>query len=75
MNKISSMRQPQPSRTTPRANEIRASYSCRRTADGIYSALAEELTQTGPTELLTFDGDLPRQAARNAPTVKVRLLV
>lgn len=49
-------------------------YSCRRSADGIYIALAEELAQTRTTELLTFDTDLPKQAARNAPTVKVNLL-
>ena len=57
-----------------RAEEIRGGYSCRRSADGIYIALAEELTQTGTTDLLTFDADLPKQAARNAPTVKVNLL-
>ena len=57
-----------------RAEEIRGGYSCRRSADGIYIALAEELAQSGTTELLAFDADLPKQAARNAPTVKVNLL-
>lgn len=57
-----------------RAEEIRGGYSCRRSADGIYIALAEELTQTMMTELLTFDADLPKQAAHNAPMVKVNLL-
>jgi predicted nucleic acid-binding protein len=57
-----------------RAEQIRSGYSCRRSADGIYIALAEELSQLVTTELLTFDADLPKQAARNAPTVKVNLL-
>jgi predicted nucleic acid-binding protein len=57
-----------------RAAEIQSGYSCRHSADGIYIALAEELSQSGATELLTFDADLPKQAARNAPTVKVNLL-
>lgn len=57
-----------------RAEEIRAGYSCRRSADSLYIALAEELSQSVPTELLTFDEDLPKQAARNASTVKVNLL-
>ena len=58
----------------PRAEEIRSGYSCRRSADSLYIALAEELSQFVPTELLTFDEDLPKQAAKNAPTVKVNLL-
>ena len=57
-----------------RAEEIRNGYSCRRSADGLYIALAEELSQFVPTELLTFDEDLPKQAAKNAPAVKVNLL-
>jgi predicted nucleic acid-binding protein len=57
-----------------RAEQIRNGYGCSHSADGIYIALAEELSQSGATELLTFDTDLPKQAARNAPTVKVNLL-
>lgn len=57
-----------------RAEAIRAGYSCRRSADGIYIALAEQLAQTRPTVLLTFDKDLLRQAARHAPNVTVKLL-
>jgi predicted nucleic acid-binding protein len=57
-----------------RAEEIRSGYGCSRSADGLYIALAEELAQTEMTELLTFDNNLPKQAARNAPTVKVNLL-
>lgn len=57
-----------------RAEEIRNGYGCSRSADGLYIALAEALTQTGPVELLTFDSGIVNQAARNAPTVKVNLL-
>ena len=57
-----------------RAAEIRASYGCSRSADAIYIALAEELSQTYTTRLLTFDRDLPKQVRRNAPTVSVHLL-
>ena len=54
-----------------RAEAIRAGYSCRRSADGIYIALAEQLTAVMPTTLLTFDQDMKSQAAKNAPTVTV----
>jgi hypothetical protein len=37
-------------------------------------ALAEELSETRSTVLLTFDQDMPNQAARNAPTVSVHVL-
>lgn len=37
-------------------------------------ALAEELAQSGAAELLTFDGGMVNQAAKNAPTVKINLL-
>lgn len=57
-----------------RAEAIRGSYTCRRSADGIYVALAEQLAAVRPTILLTFDQDMSKQAARNAPTVNVRLL-
>ena len=57
-----------------RAEAIRTTYTCRRSADGIYIALAEELTATRPTVLLTFDKDMPNQIAKNAPTVSVQLL-
>ena len=58
-----------------RAAGMNSGYGCSRSSDSIYLALAEELTSTLPTEVLTFDADLPNQAARNAPTVTVRLLV
>ena len=57
-----------------RADQIRGSYGCGRSADAIYIALAEELSQTHTTRLLTFDQGLPNQAARNAPLVSVHLL-
>jgi predicted nucleic acid-binding protein len=58
-----------------RAAAIRTSYGCSRAADSIYLALAEELTQTRPTVLLTFDQGIPNQAAKNAPTVAVHVLI
>ena len=57
-----------------RAEVIRGSYTCRRSADGVYIALAESLTQSRPTRLLTFDEDMKKQAARYAATVQVELL-
>ena len=57
-----------------RAEQIRTGYGCSRSADGLYLALAEELSQTQPTFLLTFDADLQKQAVRNAPAVQVHLL-
>lgn len=58
-----------------RAERIGSGYGCSRSADGIYIALAEELSQTRPTTLLTFDQNMPNQAARNAPSVNVQLLI
>jgi predicted nucleic acid-binding protein len=60
---------------TYRAEEIRGSYGCSRSADGLYIALAEQLTQLGPAELVTFDADMQRQATVAASNVVVRLLV
>jgi len=60
---------------TARAEEIRGSYGCSRSADGLYIALAEQLAQTGPAELVTFDAGMATQAAAVAPSVVVRLLV
>jgi predicted nucleic acid-binding protein len=58
-----------------RAEEIRSGYGCSRSADGLYIALAEQLAQTGPAELVTFDAGMATQAAAVAPSVVVRLLV
>lgn len=57
-----------------RAEEIRQNYGCSRASDSLYIALAEELTKTRATELLTFDKGFVNQTAKNAPTVKVNLL-
>jgi predicted nucleic acid-binding protein len=57
-----------------RAEHIGSGYGCSRSADGIYIALAEQLAQTRPSILLTFDKGLPKQATRHAPTVQVHLL-
>lgn len=57
-----------------RAEAIRDSYGCSRSADGIYIALAEALAASVPTVLLTFDTGMSSQAARNAPTVTVQTL-
>jgi predicted nucleic acid-binding protein len=56
-----------------RAEQIRGNCGCSRSADGLYIALAEELTRTRPTELVTFDAAMPAHAAVTAPTVTVRL--
>ena len=45
-----------------RADQICSGYGCSHSADAIYIALAEELSQTYETRLLTFDGGLPKQA-------------
>lgn len=57
-----------------RAFEIQQSYGCSRSADGIYIALAEHLAKTHTVEIVTFDGGLVNQAAKNAPSVKVNVL-
>src|SRR5579872_5072298 len=48
-----------------RAEAIRGTYTCRRSADAVYIALAEVLTATRPTVLLTFDADMSKQAANH----------
>jgi len=57
-----------------RAEQISSGYGCSRSADGIYIALAEELQQSMPAVILTFDRDMPGQAASKAPSVTVQLL-
>ena len=57
-----------------RAEAARGTYTCRRSADGVYVALAEELTTLGPTVLLTFDEDMAKQAAKHSPNVSPQLL-
>ena len=58
-----------------RAAAIRIGYGCSRAADSIYLALAEELTQARSTVFLTFDQGILNQAARNAPSLIIRVLI
>ncbi len=44
---------------------LKEAHACRRSADGLYLALAEELSQTCPTVLLTYDEDMSKQATKN----------
>lgn len=57
-----------------RADQICDGYGCNRSADALYIALAEELSQTYTTRLLTFDQGVPNQAAHHAPLVTIHLL-
>lgn len=56
------------------AQTVGADYGCSRSADGIYIALAEQLAQTRPTVLITFDKALARQASLRAAGVTVKFL-
>jgi predicted nucleic acid-binding protein len=58
-----------------RAEQIRGSYGCSRSADGLDIALAEQLGQSRLTELVTFDAQMQAQSAVAAPGVMVRLLL
>ena len=57
-----------------RAAAVRGTYTCRRSAGGIYVALAEALATSHRTVLLTFDENMAKQAARVSPTITVHLL-
>lgn len=57
-----------------RAKEIRETYGCSRSSDSLYLALAEDLAKNRTVEVLTFDKGMINQAAKNAPTVTVRIL-
>ncbi len=57
-----------------RAVEIRGTYGCSRSSDGIYIALAEELSQNRTTEPLTFGKGMQNQIVSHAPTVNLNLL-
>ena len=57
-----------------RAHAISRGYGCSRSADSIYIALAETLSQVRPTTLITFDTGLPNHVANNSPGVIVHLL-
>ncbi|MCX6379919.1 MAG: hypothetical protein NT023_10660 [Armatimonadetes bacterium] len=57
-----------------RAETIRGDYTCYRSADSIYIALAQALSETRPATLLTLDEGLQKQATRNASGVIVELI-
>jgi predicted nucleic acid-binding protein len=58
-----------------RAEAIRTTYGCSRSADSIYLARAEQLAGLGKAEIVTFDEGIDNHAKKNAPTVKVNALV
>jgi predicted nucleic acid-binding protein len=57
-----------------RAVEIWETYGCSRSSDSLYLALAEDLAKSRTVELLTFDKGIINQAAKNAPTVTIKVL-
>lgn len=57
-----------------RAVEIRGTYGCSRSSDGLYIALAEDLSQSRITEILTFDQGFANQIKNNAPGINLNLL-
>jgi predicted nucleic acid-binding protein len=57
-----------------KAEEMRRDYGCSRSADSVYLALASRLAASEVTELLTFDQDLQKEAAKKLPSVKINLL-
>ena len=57
-----------------RAVEIRGTYACSRSSDGLYIAYAEELSKSRITEILTFDKGMKNQISNYAPTVTLNLL-
>jgi predicted nucleic acid-binding protein len=57
-----------------RANALRGEYTCRRTSDSLYLALAEQLSQSNQTVLLTFDKELLKQANGAVPGIEVLVL-
>ena len=57
-----------------RAEQIRGTYGCSRSADGLYLALTEALAYTGNAELITFDAALQTQASIMVPALTVTLL-
>ena len=58
-----------------RADAICTGLGPGRSADALYVALAEELSRTYETRLLTFDQGMSNEVARHAPDVTVHLLI
>ena len=73
-DQMKSIETPNDAQFIKRAKEIRETYGCSRSSDSIYIALAENLAKTRTVELLTFDKGMINQAAKNAPTVTVKVL-
>jgi predicted nucleic acid-binding protein len=73
-DQMKSIETPNDAQFIKRAKEIRETYGCSRSSDSIYIALAEDLAKTRTVELLTFDKGMKTQAAKNAPTVTVKVL-
>ena len=57
-----------------RAEQIRGSLGCSRSADGIYLALADELAKGSNTEIVTFDNGMKSQAANSGIAASVEVL-
>ena len=57
-----------------RAEQLRGTYGCSRSADGLYIATAEALVRRGVVEFVTFDIALSQQAIALVPTIQVQLL-
>lgn len=57
-----------------RAEQIRGTFSCNRSNDSIYLALAEQLGTDRTAALVTFDARMKSQAEANAASVIVEVL-
>lgn len=73
-DQMKSIETPDDAQLIKRAKEIQETYGCSRSSDSLYIALAEDLAKTRAVELLTFDKGMLNQAAKNAPTVTVKVL-
>ena len=58
-----------------RAVEIQKTYGCSHSSDNFYIALTEALASKGLVELFTLDRGMKKQAAKNAPTITVNVLL
>ena len=65
---------PSDARLIKTAIEIQSEYGCSPSLDGLYTALAEDLAKTRTVEIFTLDRGMVNQAAKNAPTVTVKVL-
>lgn len=58
-----------------RADFFAEPYGCNFVNDSMYLALAEYLSLSGPTDLLTFDKKMHDRATNLAPAIRSRLLI